>query len=79
MSININGYNPISSYHEGKKGYLNKFEKSLKLPFLSALHNHLPNSKVNEANESKIDDSDIKVSDTVELSSAVVGASALTE
>jgi len=75
MSISIGNYNYIHSYHEGKKGYVNKFEKSLKMPFLKVLHNHLPSIMPANKDDLKLDESEIKVSDNVELSSAVTGAS----
>ena len=75
MSINIENYNNIHSYHEGKKGYVNKFEKSFKLPFIKVLHNHLPSIMPADKDNLKIDESEIAVSDNIELSSAVVSAS----
>ena len=74
MIYNINDHNYISSHHEGKKGYVNKFEKSLKMPFFSVLHGQLPVSKSTGAHEVKINTSDIATSDNIELSSAVAGA-----
>ena len=72
----INGnYTHVHSYHEGKKGYVNTFEKSIKLPFLKVLHNHLPSIIPGDKEELKLDESEIAVSDKVELSSAVVSAS----
>ena len=76
MINNINNYTGLNMYHEGKTGYVNKFEKSLKIPFLSVLHNHLPNNKVALIDELETDDSDFAISDSIELSSAVVGAAA---
>ena len=75
MSYNIGNYTHVHSYHIGKKGYVNKFEKSIKLPFLNVLNNHLPNTKPADADDSKIDYSDIAVNDKIKLSSAVVSAS----
>ena len=75
MSYNIGEYTYTSSYHEGKKGYVNKFEKSLKMPFMKVLHNHLPSIIPINKDDLKPDDSEIAVSDNVELSSAVVRAS----
>jgi len=72
INTNLNYTNP---YHEGKKGYVNKFEKSLKMPFLNVLHNQLPVNKPAHIDESDIKDTDIAVSDNIELSSAVTGAS----
>jgi len=79
MNITTNGNAYINAYHTGKKGYLNKFEKSLKLPFLSVLNNNLPGVKNSEINESKIDGSETALSDNVELSSAVVNASNISD
>ena len=71
----INGnHNYISSYHTGKKGYIDKFEKSLKLPFLNVLQNYMPLNKPAYIEESDIDSSDILINDNIELSSAVTGA-----
>ena len=71
----INGnHNYISSYHTGKKGYIDKFEKSLKLPFLNILQNQLSLAKPAHIEESDIIDSDISINDNIELSSAVTGA-----
>jgi len=68
-----------SNYHEGKKGYVDKFEKSVKIPFLSVLHNHLPNNKTALTDELEADESDFAVSDNVELSSAVTGSSVVSD
>ena len=75
MSYNVSGYVYTNSYHEGKVGYINKYDKSLKLPFISVLNNHLPNIKPLHIDEPEVDDSEIAISDNVELSSAVVGMS----
>jgi len=72
MSYNIGEYTFVHSYHEGKKGYINKFDKSLKLPFLNVLQNQLQNIKPAHINEPDVDESEIRISDNVELSSAVV-------
>jgi len=72
----INGFytNEISS-PVVNTGYVNKFEKSLKLPFFNVLYNNMPSSKFAVIDESETDASEVAVSDIVELSSAVVGAS----
>ena len=75
MSYSIGEYTYINSYHEGKKGYVNKFDKSLKSPFLNVLHNHLPNNKPAHIDEPDVDYSEIAISDNIELSSAVVSMS----
>ena len=77
MSLSV-GANYVNSYHEGKKGYVDKFEKSLKSPFLMVLSSHLP--MANAADEDlKFDASDVAVSDNVELSSAVVTSTGASE
>ena len=76
MSYSINN-TYTHSYHIGKKGYVNKFEKSLKLPFLNVLSNHMPVAKPLTDNETKVDTSEIVVSDNIELSSAIVSATAV--
>ena len=74
MSYSIDNYTYISSYHEGKKGYVNKFEKSLKLPFLNVLQSNLPAVRPDMDEDIKFDDSDTFISENAELNSAVVGA-----
>jgi len=72
----VNGeYTYINSYHQGKVGYINKYDKSLKLPFLNVLQNQLQNIKPAHIDEPEVDQSEIVVSDNVELSSAVVSMS----
>jgi len=75
MSYYIGDYNRIHSYHEGKKGYVNKHEKSLKLPFLNVMSNHMPGIKMNNNDDLMIDAHDVAINDKIELSSAVVSAS----
>ena len=75
MSYNITGYTSTHPYHEGKVGYINKFDKSIKLPFLNVLQNQLQSIKPAHIDEPELDDSEIVVSDNIELSSAVVGLS----
>jgi len=74
MSYSINDYTYISSYHEGKKGYVNKFEKSVKMPFLSVLNNQLTHIKPALIDDFELDENDLALSDIIELSSAVTGA-----
>jgi len=74
MSYYIGNYTSVHPYHEGKKGYVNKFEKSLKLPFLNVLQNNLPAARPEMDEDIKFYDSDIVISDNAELSSAVVSA-----
>ncbi|MCL2663842.1 MAG: hypothetical protein FWE83_11040 [Oscillospiraceae bacterium] len=74
MSYYIGNYTSVHPYHKGKKGYINKFEKSLKLPFLNVLQNNLPAARPDMDEDIKLNDSDIVISDNVQLSSAVVTA-----
>ena len=74
MSYYIGNYTTVHSYHEGKKGYVNKFEKSLTLPFLNALQHHMPSIQQDIDEDVKLDVSDIVISENAELSSAVVSA-----
>ena len=75
MVLNNTIYIGSNSATEGKKGYLSKHEKSLKSPFLNVLHNHLPNNKPALVDELEKDESELSVSDNIELSSAVISAS----
>jgi len=75
MIYNTTNYIETGTYQEGKIGYVNKFEKSVKIPFLSVLHNHLPNNKAALTDELEPNDSELAISDSVELSSAITGAS----
>ena len=79
MSININNYPYIYTSVQDNIGYVNKYEKSLKLPFLNVMNNHLLSSKPSFIDEPELDESDIAVSDNIELSSAVTGASQVSE
>ena len=79
MSYYIGERNYISLYHEGKVGYINKFDKSLKMPFLGVLQNQLQMIKPAHLDEPDVDESEIKISDNVELSSAVVSMSKIAE
>ena len=74
MSYIVSDFTYIHSYHEGKKGYIDKHEKSLKLPFMNVLSNHLPQAKPNNNNDLMVDAYDVAINDKIELSSAVVSA-----
>ena len=75
MSYSIGQYNYISSYHQGKVGYVNKFDKSIKMPFLNVLQNQPQMIKPAHIDEPDVDESEIELSDNIELSSAVVSMS----
>ena len=75
MSINIGSYTNIYAAASTKQTYIDKYDKSLKLPFLSVLNNTLPNGNTAQGNEPVVDHSIGEVSDKVELSYAVVGSS----
>ena len=75
MSYSVGEYNYISSYHEGKAGYINKFDKSVKIPFLKVLQNQSQMIKPAHIDEPEIDEAELELSDNIELSSAVVSMS----
>jgi len=58
-----------------KQTYIDKFDKSLKLPFISVMQNRISGIGLNQSGEQKADNSDYSVLDNVELSSAVTGIS----
>jgi len=74
MSINIGNYTSVYAAATTKQTYIDKYDKSLKLPFLSVLNNSQTNVSATQANEIKTDKSVSEISDTVELSYAVSGA-----
>jgi len=75
MNINTNysGYNinPGTT----KQTYIDKFDKSIKMPFLKVLNNNALNTVASKDEDVKIDTSELLVSDNIELSSAVAGVS----
>ena len=75
MSYSVGEYNYISSYHQGKVGYVNKFDKSVKLPFLNVMQNQTQIIKPAHMDEPEVDTSELELSDNIELSSAVVSMS----
>ena len=77
MSINIPSYINMDLPVKTKQTYIDKFDKSIKLPFAKMMINQMPNLKPVQSDEIKPDDSDFAVSDNVELSSAVTEAAAL--
>jgi len=79
MSYSIGEYNYISSYHQGKVGYVNKFDKSVKLPFLNVMQNQSQIIKPAHMDEPDVDESEIELSDNIELSSAVVSRSSMSD
>ena len=76
MSIIYGIYNTNTYPVTTKQTYIDKYDKSLKLPFFSALQNNLVNSKSNREDENPVNINEISISDNVELSSAVTGATA---
>ena len=75
MNINTNysGYNINPGIT--KQTYIDKFDKSVKIPFLKVLNSNILNTVTTKEEDEKIDTSELAVSDNVELSSAVAGAS----
>ena len=79
MINNISGNTTTYNSSEVYKGYVNKFDKSLKLPFYKVLSNNLSNMKPVQDDEIKINDSDVAASENIAINSAVVGASAVSD
>ena len=77
MIFTINNHFNLNYNTSTKQTYIDKYDKSLKLPFLNVLQNNLPSIRQAHADEIKPDDSDLIVNDNIELSSAVVGATAV--
>jgi len=75
MSYHIGVHSYTGSYRERKVSYINKYDKSLKIPFITALHNQLQILNPAHSSEPDVDENEVEVSDIVELSSAVVGMS----
>ena len=74
MGFRISNYANINMYSTTKQTYIDKYDKSLKLPFLSVLNNNLPNGNTTaQGNEPVVDHTIGEVSDNVELSYAVIG------
>jgi len=74
MNLYISNYTNLNTNTVTKQTYIDKFDKSLKLPFVSVLQNNLAYIKMAQENEFKPSDAELSVSDNVELSSAVTGA-----
>jgi len=79
MIFTINNHFNLNYNTQTKQTYIDKYDKSLKLPFISALNNNLPSIRQVQTDELRPDDSALAVSDTVQLSSAVVGASTVSD
>ena len=74
MELYISGYTTLNTNTTNKQTYIDKFDKSLKLPFVSALQNNLSYIKMAAENEFSPSDAELSISDSVELNSAVTGA-----
>jgi len=73
MNINTNYSNLYPVSGTTKQTYIDKYDKSLKLPFMNVLNNNIAiNTTAKQDNDAKIDASELIVNDNVELSSAVV-------
>jgi len=75
MTLNTNYLNIYAGTTNTKQTYIDIYDKSVKLPFLKVLNNNVLNHAATRDNDSKIDTSELVVSDNIELSSAVTGAS----
>jgi len=74
MIFTINNHMGLNYNTATKQTYIDKYDKSVKLPFVKVLINNMPHYKTFHADELNFNDSDLKVSDNIELSSAVTGA-----
>ena len=74
MIFTINNHLDVNYNTATKQTYIDSNDKSLKLPFVKVLINNIPHFKTLHADEIKLDESELSVSDNIELSSAVTGA-----
>ncbi|MCL2820217.1 MAG: hypothetical protein FWD38_05230 [Oscillospiraceae bacterium] len=73
MDFTINTHFNLNYNTTTKQTYFDKYDKSVKLPFVKVLINNMPHFKTFHADELKPDDSELAASDNIELSSAVTG------
>ena len=74
MIFTINTHMGLNYNTSTKQTYIDKYDKSVKMPFAKVMINNLPHFKTFHADEVKYDDSDLALSDNIELSSAITGA-----
>jgi len=74
MSFRVSDYTNINTYTTANQTYIDKYDKSLKLPFLNILNN-ISNEKTASGNELETDNFVSSESGNIAISSAVVGAS----
>jgi len=79
MINSISAYSGAYNSPEVDKSYINKFDKSLKLPFYKVLSSNFPGMKPAGNDEIKINDSEIAPSDNIAINSAVVGVAAVSD
>jgi len=77
MIFTINNHFNLNYNTATKQTYIDTYDKSLKLPFVKVLVNNIPHYKTLQPDELKLDDSELSVSDNIELSSAVTGAASV--
>jgi len=74
MIFTINNHLNLNHNTSTKQTYVDQYDKSLKMPYAKVMINNLPHFKTFHADEIKFDDSELNVSDNIELSSAITGA-----
>ena len=77
MEIYTDNYSYLNTPVTTKQTYIDKFDKSLKLPFKNVLNNHFANIKPVIADEAGKNDPELMIKDIVELNYAVIGASSV--
>jgi len=79
MSFRVSDYTNINTYTTANQTYIDKYDKSLKLPFLNILQNNISNEKTASGNESETDSFVSSESGKIAISSAVVRASPVSD
>lgn len=77
MIFTINTHFNLNYNTATKQTYIDKYDKSVKLPFATVMINNLPHFKTFHADELKPDESELTLSDNIELSSAITGGTAV--
>ena len=78
MIFTINNHFNLNYNTSTKETYIDQYDKSLKLPFVKVLLNNMPHLMTLHKEDVKLDDSELTISDNIELSSAVTGAADVT-
>jgi len=79
MIFTINNHLGLNHNTATKQTYIDNYDKSVKMPFVKVMINNLPHFKTFHADEVKLDNSELAISDNIELSSAITGAVSISE